>query len=69
MVRKVDQAIQEKAASPEGQQVKAEAKKAADNFVSASKQTYQEVRPHLVTALQQLNAEIEKMIDRMEQRK
>lgn len=69
MVKKIDQAIQEKAASPEGQQVKAEARKAAENLRSASKQTYQEARPHLVSALQQLNTEIQKMIDRIEQGK
>ncbi|MCL4562543.1 MAG: hypothetical protein M1281_18265 [Chloroflexi bacterium] len=69
MVKKIDQAIQEKAATPEGQQIKEEAKKAAENLRTAGQQTYQEVRPRLVTALQQLNSEIQKMIDRMEQGK
>ncbi len=69
IVHNVDQAIQETAASPEGQQIRSEANRAAESLRSATEQTAQEVRPHLVSALRQVNEELQKFINRMEEKK
>jgi hypothetical protein len=67
MVNQVSQAIKDSAASPAGQQVRSEAKKVASTLRTAGEQTAQEVKPHLLTALRQIEAELQKLIDRMEQ--
>jgi len=69
MVNEVGKAIKESAASPQVQQMRTEAEKAAESLRAASEQTVQEVRPHLLSALRQVNAELQKMISRMEQEK
>ncbi len=66
MVNEVGKAINESTSSPQGQKIKAEASRAAENLKSASQQTVQEVRPHLVNTLKQLNEELQKLIDRWE---
>ena len=65
MVSEVGQAIKDTTASPQGQQVKAEAQKAAGAFQDAFDQTTQEVRPQLVSAVRQVNIELQKFIDRL----
>ncbi len=69
MVKEVGQAIKEGASRPQVQQVKSEAQKAAESLRAASEQTAQEIRPHLLSALHQLNDEMQKLIGRMEQGK
>ena len=66
MVSEVGQVLRDYAASPEGEQVKSDVKKAAENLKSAGEQTMTEVRPHLLSALRQVNSELQRMIDRME---
>lgn len=66
MVKDIDRAMTDAVTSPEGQKVKAEAQKAADSLKAAGEQTVQEVRPQLVTALKQVNDELQRMISRME---
>jgi vacuolar-type H+-ATPase subunit I/STV1 len=68
MVNEVGKAIKESAASPQVQQVRSEAEKAAESLRVAGEQTVQEVRPHLLSALHQVNAELQKMISRMEEK-
>ena len=68
MVNDVGKAIRESAASPQVQQMRTEAEKAAESLRVAGEQTVQEVRPHLLSALHQLNAELQKMISRMEEK-
>jgi hypothetical protein len=68
MVKEVGDAIQDTASTPEGQRVKEGFHRTAENLVSAGEQTVQEVRPHLLNALQQLNNELDKLVNRMEQR-
>lgn len=63
MIDKVGEVIQEAAASPEGQKVKEETKKAASAFQESAEQTAQEVRPHLISALKQVNIELGKLAD------
>jgi hypothetical protein len=65
LVDQVGQAVQETIESPQGQQAKDEAKKAADSFQTAFEQTSQEVRPQLVNALQQVNTELQNLITRL----
>lgn len=66
MVRDVEKAIQDSANTPRGQQIRQEAERAAESLKSASQQTVQEVRPHLVSALKQVNDELQRLIDRMQ---
>lgn len=67
MVREVGQAIDESANSPQGQKIRQDADRAADAVRSATEQTVQEVRPQLITALQQLNNELQKLVNRMKE--
>ena len=69
LVQEVGQAIKETASSPEMQQARSEAARAAKSVRTAGEQAVQEVRPHLVEALRQLNEELQKLIGRMEARK
>ncbi|HVN52981.1 MAG TPA: hypothetical protein VMT46_01530 [Anaerolineaceae bacterium] len=66
IARNVDQAMQDTAASPEGQKIKTEANRAAESLRVATEQTAEEIRPRLVKALRQVNDELQKIIDRME---
>ena len=65
MVDRVDQALKEAAASPKGEKLRQEAEKAAETLRVAGEQTWQEMQPHLLSALNQINAELRKMIDRL----
>ncbi len=65
MVRDVGEAINETVNSPKGQEVTQDVQRAADNLVEAGEKTVQEVRPHLMKALEQLNTELQKLVDRM----
>jgi ABC-type transporter Mla subunit MlaD len=67
MVDNVSQAVKDTAASPQAQQAKDEAAQAVDSFSNAFEQTAQEVRPHLVAALRQINADLQKFIDRLKE--
>jgi ElaB/YqjD/DUF883 family membrane-anchored ribosome-binding protein len=66
MLNDVGKALDETAKSPQMQQAKVEAKKAAASMKVAGEQTYQEVRPQLESALRQLNDELQKLIGRLE---
>lgn len=68
MVQKVGKAIDESASSPQGQRIRQGVEQTAQSLRSAGEQTVQEVRPQLINALQQVNAELQKLIDRMEKR-
>ena len=67
MVKEVDVAIQNAAQSPQAQQARTEAKRAAESLRTAGEQTVQEIRPQLLSALKQVNDELQKMVGRMEQ--
>lgn len=66
MVNEVGQAIRDTAQSPEGQRAKETAQRTVQTIADAGEQTVQEVRPHLINALQQLNEELQKFVNRME---
>jgi hypothetical protein len=65
-VNQVGLAIQEAAASPEAHKARTEAEKAAESLRTAGQKTWQESRPHLVSALRQVNEEVQKMIGQLE---
>ena len=67
MVQEVSQVIKEAGSAPQVQEVKAGAKRAAESTRAASEQALQEARPQLVSALRQVNAELQKLIDRLQQ--
>jgi hypothetical protein len=63
---RIGRAIDEAAASPEGQRVRQEAEKAAHSAHAAGQQVWQDARPHVASALRQMIAELEKMASHME---
>ena len=67
MIEQVGQALKEADASPEAQKIRGEAEKATESLRAAGEQTWQEVRPHLLSALDQINAELQKMIGRLKE--
>ncbi len=66
MARDVGKAVEDTANSPQGQRIRQEAEHTAESLRSATEQTVQEVRPQLINALQQLNEELQKLINRIE---
>jgi ElaB/YqjD/DUF883 family membrane-anchored ribosome-binding protein len=68
MVHNVGQAIEEGAKTPEAQQLKEEAKRTAKTLRDAGESAVQEARPQLISALRQVNDELQKLIDKMENR-
>ena len=68
MVNDVSQAIRETSALPEAQKVRGEMEKAAQSARAAGEEALQDARPYLLSALSQVNAELQKIISRMEQK-
>jgi hypothetical protein len=62
----IGQAIDAAAASPEGQKMQQEVEKAADSAIRAGEKAVEDARPHLAAALDQINAELGKVIQRLE---
>ncbi|MBN1179689.1 MAG: hypothetical protein JXD18_10775 [Anaerolineae bacterium] len=67
MAQSIGQAIDTANASPEGQQFRQEVEKAAESARVAGKQALQEARPHLISALSRVNAELDRVIRRLEE--
>ncbi len=68
MAQEIGKAVDDTANSPQGQKIRQDAERAAGSLRSATEQTVQEVRPQLINALQQLNVELQKLINRMERK-
>ena len=66
MVNEVGRVLHDYSETPQGQQFRQDVKRTADNLRTAGEQTYNETRPHLVSALRQVNTELQRMIDQME---
>ena len=66
MANDVAQAVKEAGESPEGQRVREEAKKAAGSARAAGESAWQDARPHVLSALRSVDAELQKIISRME---
>jgi hypothetical protein len=69
MASEVSKAIEEASASPEGQQVLDSVERTAENAVVIGQKVFDEARPHIISAMRQVNAELEKFSRRMEQEK
>jgi hypothetical protein len=67
MVSEIGRAVQEASASPEAQRAREEVGRAAESARAAGAQALQEARPHLLSALRKVNAELQKMVHRLEQ--
>lgn len=67
LVENVGRAIQDTSASPEGQRMREEVEKAAHSARAAGERALQDARPHLLSALEWMNEEMQKIIDRLEQ--
>ncbi len=65
MANQVGQAVQDASDSPEGQKVRGEVERAAQSAHKAGEKAVQDVRPHLLSALNQVNDELQKIISRM----
>lgn len=65
MVDEVSQAIKQTAASPEGQQVRQQVEKVTASARDAGDRAFQEAQPHLLAALRDIDAELQKMISHM----
>lgn len=68
MVDSLGQAIKEATSRPAPQQALGEARRVAASARAASQDAWQDAQPHLLSALRQANAELEKVISRMEGR-
>jgi hypothetical protein len=58
--------IRDAAASPEGQRAQEELTRAATTVTSASRAAAREAKPHLLSALRQMNVELKNLAERME---
>jgi chromosome segregation ATPase len=68
MIAEVQAAIDEAAASPPAQTVRIRAEKAATTARFASEEALQEARPQILSALRQVNAELQRLIARLDER-
>lgn len=66
MARDIGQAVKETSESPEGQKVREEARKAAQSAREAGRNAWQDARPHVVSALRQVDAELQRIITGLE---
>jgi len=62
MARAVTDAVDEAAVSPEGQKFRAEAEHFVQSTHDAGKRAVEDVRPHLLSALEQINASLKSVI-------
>lgn len=66
LVDEVSTAVNDAAARPESEKVKTEAQKAAESARKATENVVEEARPQITSALKQMNAELQKLIDRLD---
>ena len=66
LLHDVGKAVEDVAATPEAQKLKDEANRAAESLRIAGKQTVEESRPQIISALKQVNDELQKLIDKMD---
>jgi hypothetical protein len=69
MATSLGDAVQDAARSPQAQRAEEELRKAAKSAEAAGQQAWQDAEPHLLSALQKANAELDKIIRRVEQRR
>lgn len=64
MVQDVDKAIRETTESEQGQRIREEARKTASSIQDATETVIQEARPRILSALQQLNEELQEFVNK-----
>lgn len=67
-VTQVESAVRESTSTPEAQDAIRKAKAVGETTVQAAEQALQDARPHILSALQQVNVELQKMIDQMQEK-
>ena len=67
MVQDIDQAVREASASPEAQQARSDMEKMATSARAAAEKGLQDVQPHLLSALEWINVEMQGLIDLLRQ--
>ena len=66
LVSNVEGAILDFGESSEGQRLQSEAKRAAGSARAAGEKAWEDAQPHILSALQQVNAEIRKVTSRLQ---
>jgi hypothetical protein len=69
MADEVNQAIHEASASPQATEARVKAEKAATTARFATEEAFQDARPQILAALRQVNAELQKLIARMDEKR
>lgn len=65
--QKAGEVVKKAGSSPEAQKLREEAEKTTESLQAAGQKTWEDARPHLLSALTQFNTELQKMIDRLQQ--
>ena len=68
MASEIDRTVQEAGESEQAKRLRAEAEKTASSLREAGEQTWQEARPQLLIALRKANAELQKLIESLDQK-
>ena len=66
MADDVEKAVSDAAASEKGQQFKADVEKAAQSLADSARETYEEVKPQVASALKQAGDELHKLVNKLE---
>ena len=69
MVGEISRAVKDVIGHDNVENIKTEVSKTADTLISAGSQTVEEAKPHLMSALKQVNSELQKMIEKMDKEK
>ena len=68
MADDVEKAVDDAARSERGQQIKADVEKAAQSIADGARETYEEVKPQVASALKQAGDELHKLVNKIEGR-
>lgn len=66
MINDIGKAIRDASETPEGQKLREETNRTVEALRTAGEKTVREVRPQVITALKQLNEELQKLVDKIE---
>lgn len=66
MADDVEKAVDDAARSERGQQIKADVEKAAQSIADGARETYEEVKPQVASALKQAGDELHKLVNKIE---
>ncbi|MGA9397400.1 MAG: hypothetical protein WBV22_03980 [Anaerolineaceae bacterium] len=66
MADDVEKTVSQAASSEQGQRIKTEAEKAAQSLAESARETYDEVKPQVASALKKAGEELNKLVNRIE---